>query len=88
LHVPIADHPIDNQALGSGTDYRRQRVSPGRLEPGEDNHCLQKRRFAQRVPANDAGSLRVEIQIEPREAAKVSYGKITQHLEEKEFEEQ
>jgi hypothetical protein len=80
LHVPILDHPIYNQALGSGADYRRQRTNPGRLESNEDNHCLQKRRFAQRIPANDAGNLRVEIQIEPLEAAKVSYGKITEHL--------
>jgi hypothetical protein len=89
LHVPIVDHPIHNQAFGSGTYYRRQRISPGGLKPGKDNHRLQKGCFAQRVPPNDARNLRVEIQIEPRETAKVPDGKITQHQKEeyKEYKE-
>jgi hypothetical protein len=89
LHVPIVDHPIDNQAFGSGTDNWRQRIRPGRLESSEDNDCFQKRRFAQRIRANDAGSLGIEFQLESRETAKVPYGKITKHLgkEYKEFEE-
>jgi hypothetical protein len=77
--MPIVDHPVYNQALGSGTDDWRQRISPGRLESSEDDNCLQKRRFAQRILPNDTGNLRMKIQIEAAETAKVSYGKIAQH---------
>jgi hypothetical protein len=79
LQVPIVYHPIDDQSLCSGTDNWRQRIRSGRLESSEDNHCLQKRRFAERIRANDAGNLRIEIQLESRETAKVPYGKMTKH---------
>jgi hypothetical protein len=81
LHVPTVDHPIGNQSFGSGTDNWRQRIRPGRQESSEDNDCLQKRRFAQGIPANDTGNLGIELQLESRETAKVPYGKITKHLE-------
>src|ERR1700757_2606705 len=78
--MPIVHHPIDDQSFRSGTDNWRQRIRSGRLESSEDHDCLQKRRFAQRVRANDAGNLRIELQLESRETAKVPYGKITKHL--------
>jgi hypothetical protein len=78
--VPLVHHPINNQSFRSGTDNWRQRIRSGRLESSEDNGCLQKRRFAHRIRANDAGNLRIELQLKSRETAKIPYGKITKHL--------
>ena len=72
LHVPPRDMPIDHKPLSPVPDRIRQPAGPGRLQPGQHAHRLEKRGLPLRVRADEDIHPRRKLALERLKASEVA----------------